>query len=160
LGFAAFEDMKYALAIFAHPTNGLSPIGGLVAITLGRDALGPFEHPVFTSLIAAVLFTATRNGRFRITPRVVGAYLLVAIAHGLIDAPYAIFTATLNNRAATIGLALLIAIAVLLTTGITWLRYSRRLRREDDAAYASASPVGSGAVGSSSLAPPTGSPFQ
>jgi RsiW-degrading membrane proteinase PrsW (M82 family) len=86
LGFAAFEDMKYAVTLFAHPTAGFSPIGALVTVSLGRDVLGPFEHPVFTALIAAALFAATRNGRFRITPRVLGVYVLVAIGHGLIDA--------------------------------------------------------------------------
>ena len=160
LGFAAFEDMKYALSLFDYPTNGLSPIGGLVTITLGRDAVGPFEHPVFSALLAAALFAATRNGRFRITPRVIGVYLFVAIAHGLVDAPYSIFLATLHNRAVSVALALLIAAAAVITADIIWLRYARRLRREDEAAYASAPPVGSGAVGSSSAPPPTGSPSQ
>ena len=160
LGFAAFEDMKYALTYFDHPQNGLSPIGSLVGITLGRDAIGPFEHPVFSALLAAALFAATRNGRFRITPRVIGVYLLVAIAHSLVDAPYSIFLAALHSPAGSVAPALLIAGAAVLTTDIIWLRYARRLRREDEAAYASAPPVGSGAVGSSSASPPTGSPFQ
>jgi protease PrsW len=160
LGFAAFEDMKYAVTFFDHPQPGFSPVGSLITITLGRDALGPFEHPVFTALVAAALFAATLNGRFRLTPRVIGVYLLVALAHGLVDAPYSIFLALLHNRTGSIGLAFLVAVGAVLTLDIVWLRYARRLRREDDAAYASASPVGSMAVRSSSASPPTGSPFQ
>jgi RsiW-degrading membrane proteinase PrsW (M82 family) len=160
LGFAAFEDMKYAVTFFDHPQPGFSPIGSLLTITLGRDAIGPFEHPVFTALIAAALFAATRGGRFRLTPRVVVVYLLVALAHALVDAPYSIFLAVLHSRTGSAALAFLVAAGAVVTADIFWLRHARRLRREDDAAYASASPVGSTAVGSSSASPPTGSPFQ
>ena len=130
LGFAAFEDMKYALAYFDHPMAPFNPIGGLITVTLGRDAIGPFEHPIFTSLLAAVLFAATRNGRFRITPTVAGVYLLIAAGHGLIDSSPILFNYALHNRVGAEGLGILVVVVVSLTASLFWLRYSRRLKAE------------------------------
>jgi RsiW-degrading membrane proteinase PrsW (M82 family) len=164
LGFAAFEDMRYAVASLSGPVFGHSGLQAVIAATFGRDLFGPFEHPVLTALFAAGLFAATRNGRYRITLKVVGIYLGVAAAHGLIDSlPGLVFLGIPKVETATLiggGLSVL----VILGTDIIWLIYSRRLRRaalaEEAGDYASASPVGSIAVGSSSDSPPTGSPFQ
>jgi RsiW-degrading membrane proteinase PrsW (M82 family) len=130
LGFAAFEDMKYALAIFNQPIYPHNPVGSLVVVTLGRDAIGPFEHPIFSALLAAALFSATRAGRFRITPMVVGVYLLVSAGHGLIDSAGTLLFDVLHNRAAASALDFLVSILVALTGSIIWFRYSRRLKRE------------------------------
>ena len=130
LGFAAFEDMKYALAIFNQPIYPHNPVGSLLVVTLGRDAIGPFEHPIFTALLAAALFAATRNGRFRITPKLIGVYLLISAGHGLIDSADTFLFDALHNRSVAIALALLVGLLVALTASIIWFRYSRRLKRE------------------------------
>ena len=114
LGFAAFEDMKYALAAFDQPIYHGNPVGSLLVVTLGRDAIGAFEHPVFSALLAAALFAATRNGRFRITLRLIGVYLLVSAAHGLIDTADTLLFYALHSRPASAALALLVDILIAL----------------------------------------------
>jgi RsiW-degrading membrane proteinase PrsW (M82 family) len=131
LGFAAFEDMKYAAASISDPLFGHNGLGSVIGVTFGRDLFGPFEHPVLTALFAAGLFAATRNGRYRITLAVVGVYLGVAAIHGLIDSlPALIALLTGSGSTATGQLpGALLSIAVIIGLDIVWLVYSRRLRR-------------------------------
>jgi protease PrsW len=86
-GFAAFENIEYARetwneAFAAHH----AALGDEIWVVVERDVIGVFAHPLFTALLAAALFAAVRNGRFRITWRVILAYLGVAFAHGIYDA--------------------------------------------------------------------------
>jgi hypothetical protein len=50
-----------------------------------RGVLAPVGHGVWTAIVGGVLFGASRNGRFRLTAGVVGAYVLVSLLHGLWD---------------------------------------------------------------------------
>jgi RsiW-degrading membrane proteinase PrsW (M82 family) len=130
LGFAAFEDMRYAF----ESISGLSGNGRLTAVletTLVRDAIGPLEHPIMSALLAAALFAATRNGRFRITPTVIAVYVVISAVHGLIDSVPAIIDEALDRDgiplgAAALGFAADLVLAVAL--GVVWLVYTRRLR--------------------------------
>jgi RsiW-degrading membrane proteinase PrsW (M82 family) len=82
-GFAALESSGYALvALFTK--NGLS-LEQLVYTEVIRGVLAPVGHGLWTGILGAVLFGASRNGRLRITARVVGAYLLVSLLHALWD---------------------------------------------------------------------------
>ncbi|HEX4443612.1 MAG TPA: PrsW family glutamic-type intramembrane protease [Galbitalea sp.] len=163
LGFAAFEDMRYASAILGQPSSFHSPLTSVIVLTFGRDLLGPLEHPIMTTLLAAALFAATRQGKFRITGKVVLVYLGVAAVHGLIDTSPDLFGLALPAETAA-GLGLAIGILLALALGVVWLVYSRRVRDRmlagEAAELQSASPVGSTASGSFNSAPPTGSPSQ
>jgi RsiW-degrading membrane proteinase PrsW (M82 family) len=128
LGFAAFEDMRYAWASIAGNLNGHDPLAALLGVTFGRDVIGPFEHPVMTALLAAALFAATRDGRWRITGRVVLVYLGVAAVHGLIDTSPDLLALVLPPPSAA-ALGLLAGVLVALGSSTIWLVYSRRLKR-------------------------------
>ena len=139
LGFAAFEDMRYAWASIANTANVHDPLGALFRMTFGRDVIGPFEHPVITALLAAALFAASRHGRWRITGRVVLVYLGVAAAHGLIDTSPDLFALAIPRASAA---ALGVPVAVLIALGLStiWLVYSRRLKRRMLAEEAAVAP--------------------
>ncbi len=126
-GFSAFENMDYLQLAndLGHPHNTLFQV---IVTMLIRETTGPFLHPMFTALLAAALFAASRNGRFRLTLGVVGAYLGVAAAHGLYDSAGTISSAIARNPLAAGGLAFLIAVLVMLGTGFVWLHVARRAR--------------------------------
>jgi RsiW-degrading membrane proteinase PrsW (M82 family) len=130
LGFAAFEDMRYASEALADGVAGRSPLLSVLGVTFGRDVIGPLEHPVMTALLAAALFAASRNGRFRITGTVILVYLGVAAAHGLIDTAPDLIALGLRNSLLTAGLGGLAGILVAVGLGVVWLVYSKRLKRQ------------------------------
>jgi RsiW-degrading membrane proteinase PrsW (M82 family) len=137
LGFAAFEDMRYAFeSIIGVPEPGR--LGQVLEVTLTRNVIGPLEHPIMSALIAAALFAASRNGRFRITPVVVGVYLVISAVHGLIDTlPQFVVGGLVRDGAPQLlvyilGLAPDVVLALLL--GVVWLVYTRRLRARTRAA--------------------------
>jgi RsiW-degrading membrane proteinase PrsW (M82 family) len=128
LGFAAFEDMRYAAGSLTGILPVHSPLTTVILVTFGRDAIGPFEHPVMTALLGAALFAASRNGRFRITGSVVLVYLGVAFAHGLIDTSPDLLALVVSPATAA-GLGVIAGILIAIVLGIIWLVYSRRLKR-------------------------------
>jgi RsiW-degrading membrane proteinase PrsW (M82 family) len=129
LGFAAFEDMRYASASITDTLAGHNQLLSLFGVTFGRDLIGPLEHPVMTALLAAALFAAARNGRFRITGRVVLVYLAVAAAHGLVDSSPDLLALVIPNVAVAAALGAGVGVLIAIALGIIWLVYSRRLRR-------------------------------
>jgi RsiW-degrading membrane proteinase PrsW (M82 family) len=82
-GFAAFETMGYAFTSMIT-LQGLS-VRALVETELLRGVLAPFGHGLWTAILGGVLFGAARQGGFRYTKAVLGAYLWVSILHGLWD---------------------------------------------------------------------------
>ncbi|MGW3468853.1 PrsW family intramembrane metalloprotease [Saccharopolyspora sp. NPDC000995] len=87
-GFAAFESAGYAF-------NALITIHGLslwqvVETEILRGVLAPVGHGLWTAILGGALFAATRNGRWRITGRVVLAYLGVVVLHSLWDSMHGI----------------------------------------------------------------------
>ena len=131
LGFAAFEDLRYAAASLVDPPIAHNALASVISVTFGRDLFGPFEHPVLTALFAAALFAATSNGRYRITLTVVGVYLGVAAVHGLIDSlPDLLALGNPGGSKAAAQLpGLALSLLVILGIDIVWLVYSRRLKR-------------------------------
>jgi protease PrsW len=83
-GFAAFESAGYAF------TAALSP-GGLNLVSLLqteviRALLTPLGHVLWTAVLGAAIFAASRDGRrYRYTWVVVAAYVGVSVLHGLWD---------------------------------------------------------------------------
>ncbi len=82
MGFAALESTGYAFTAFLRSQGSVSVT---VAVTLLRGILSPLGHGTWTAILAAVLFRESRAGRFRLNTKVLGAYLTVAILHGLWD---------------------------------------------------------------------------
>jgi RsiW-degrading membrane proteinase PrsW (M82 family) len=87
-GFAAFESAGYAFtALFS--VDGLS-LTQLVQTEVLRGLLAPVGHGLWTAILGGVLFAASRPEHFRITAKVVLAYLGVSILHGLWDSMHSI----------------------------------------------------------------------
>jgi RsiW-degrading membrane proteinase PrsW (M82 family) len=82
MGFAALESTGYAFTAFLVSRGSLSDT---VAITLLRGVLSPVGHGTWTALLASVLFREGAAASFRLNRKVVGAYLLVVVLHGLWD---------------------------------------------------------------------------
>jgi RsiW-degrading membrane proteinase PrsW (M82 family) len=129
LGFAAFEDMRYASGALADTLVGHSQLLSITSVTYGRDLIGPLEHPVMTALLASVVFAATKNGRYRITWRVVLVYLAISIAHGLIDALPDLLLPIVRSNSVASALGVVGGILIAVAGGIVWLVYSRSLKR-------------------------------
>jgi RsiW-degrading membrane proteinase PrsW (M82 family)/L-amino acid N-acyltransferase YncA len=126
-GFAAFEDVNYNRDVWnvaaGHLQSAFLPE---LANVLERDIIGIFGHPLYTALLAAAVFAGTRNGRFRLTLRIVLVYLGVAAAHGLYDLTEPlVFRATFSNGASEFAFW---AVAVILAVvfALIWRRVSRR----------------------------------
>jgi RsiW-degrading membrane proteinase PrsW (M82 family) len=86
-GFAAFESSGYALNALVVNQGGeyqLS-LSSLVYTELIRGVLAPVGHGLWTAILGGVLFSASRGSHLRITGKVIGAYLLVALLHALYD---------------------------------------------------------------------------
>lgn len=153
-GFSGFENLEYGLAAISghHNPNILR----LVGVVLAREASGPFAHPLWTSLLAAAVFTAWRGRRVRITWRVVGAYGLVASAHSLWDAATPAWFAIFGDRAVASGVGFA---AVLLLSGggaLVWWRVFRRANRQ--APIVATAPAGTPPLDSAAASAPTDRP--
>jgi RsiW-degrading membrane proteinase PrsW (M82 family) len=94
MGFAAFESTGYAFTSFLASGGSLSQT---VFVTLLRGILSPVGHGTWTAILASVLFLESRDGRFRITLRLIGTYLLVSLLHGLWDGLPQLITAYLGS---------------------------------------------------------------
>ncbi|GHO87765.1 PrsW family intramembrane metalloprotease [Dictyobacter formicarum] len=82
MGFAAFESTGYAFTAFLL-SNG--HISASVLETIIRGILAPFGHGVWTAILGSVLFHESLPHRFRLTWKVVLAYLFVSLLHGSWD---------------------------------------------------------------------------
>jgi protease PrsW len=93
LGFAALESTGYAFTVFLTAfAKGLRPhapttfpLFATISVTALRSLLTPFGHGVWTAILSAVLFRESRPDAFRVTGKVVLAYLVVSLLHGLWD---------------------------------------------------------------------------
>jgi len=116
MGFAALESAGYAFTAFVTSRGSLSMV---VAVTLLRGVLAPLGHGTWTAILGGALFRESRNGRYHITPIVVGAYLLVVLLHGLWDAIPGVMAARLvTPLAILLGEGLVGAIGLLILGGM------------------------------------------
>jgi ribosomal protein S18 acetylase RimI-like enzyme len=130
-GFAAIEDVQYARqawnAAYADHVAALPPE---IFTVVSRGVIGIFGHPLFTALLAAALFAAVRNGRFRVTWRVILVYLGVAFAHGLFDLTGdLVYRLTFSNLLAQVAFYF-VAIAEAVILSLIWRSVSRRANRQ------------------------------
>ncbi len=121
-GFAAFESTSYAVGAFVHSGGTLSV--RVVRILL-RGLIAPIGHATWTGLLAGVCFRETRDGRFRLTRPVLGAYLGVAILHGFWDGLLHLYLSGIVLSFGFVGLSVL-------SVGAFWWRWqtAQHLGRE------------------------------
>jgi RsiW-degrading membrane proteinase PrsW (M82 family) len=83
-GFAAFESAGYAFNA-ALGNQGIDLLS-LLQTEAVRSVLTPLGHVLWTAVLGAAIFAASRDGRrYRFTIGVVLTYVLVAVLHGLWD---------------------------------------------------------------------------
>lgn len=129
LGFSVIENLGYLQEAFARGQENGTGVGLFLATAVGRELTGPFLHPVFTALLAAAVFAATRDGRFRLTGRIVLAYLAVAAAHGVFNGATWLAQHLPGPDAARGGALLLFELVFVLCSGLAWLLIARRIHR-------------------------------
>jgi RsiW-degrading membrane proteinase PrsW (M82 family) len=84
-GFAAFESAGYAFNA-TITSQGLNLVA-LLQTEVIRAVLTPLGHVLWTALLGAAIFAASRDGvRYRLTFGVVAVFVGVSILHGLWDA--------------------------------------------------------------------------
>ncbi len=122
MGFAALESNGYAFSAFLRSNGSLS---ATVGVTLLRGIFSPLGHGTWTAILAGVLFRESREGRFRLTRAVVGAYLSVVILHGLWDAvPTVLSGFTAPGIDVFVGQVLVGIVGV----ALLWLRWREGVR--------------------------------
>lgn len=82
MGFAALESMGYTFTEFLTSQGSLSATVGTMLL---RGILSPFGHGTWTGILASVLFQESSGTTYRITRRVIRAYLFVVLLHALWD---------------------------------------------------------------------------
>lgn len=94
MGFAAFESNGYAFVTFLENGGSLT---AMVGVTLLRGLLSPIGHGTWTAILASVLFRERKDGMFAINRKVIGAYFLVSVLHGLWDGLPGLIAALLSS---------------------------------------------------------------
>ncbi len=126
MGFAALESMGYAFNAFMSSGGSLT---ATVMVTLMRGIMAPIGHGTWTAILVGVLFRESGEKHFRINRKVIGAFLTVAVLHGLWDGLPG-FVATVLNP----GVDVLVAQTVVGGLGllILWMhwREANRLQKE------------------------------
>jgi RsiW-degrading membrane proteinase PrsW (M82 family) len=82
MGFAALESNGYAFSALINSGGSLS---ATVFVTLLRGILSPLGHGTWTAILASVLFREGKETRFRLNWKVLAAYFVVVVLHGLWD---------------------------------------------------------------------------
>jgi len=112
MGFAALESSGYAFTMFLRSGGSLSYT---VYITLLRGILAPLGHGTWTAILAGVLLRESAPRKFRLSLRAIGAYITVAVLHGLWDGiPSVIEMFTSSGKAIFIGEGIIGAIGIAL----------------------------------------------
>lgn len=135
-GFATLETTFYAMD--GMLSGARTVLAQLVATEIFRALLAPFLHITWTAILGGTIFAASRGSAFRITPAVLGTYLLVAALHGLWDGGIPdIARAVVQRNSEGVAALSMLAItlggwALVLVVGIFTLRAAaRRARREE-----------------------------
>jgi protease PrsW len=127
MGFAALESTGYAFTSFLQSGGSLSLT---VGVTLLRGILSPVGHGTWTAILAGVLFRESRQGHFRLTRAVIGAYLTVVVLHGLWDGLPGFLANFMSS-----GTDIFLAQALVGATGLflLWRRWREATRLQDAA---------------------------
>jgi protease PrsW len=124
MGFAALESSGYVFTAFVASGGSLSDA---VLTTLLRGLLSPVGHGTWTAILASVLFREGAPNHFRINAAVIGAYLTVAVLHGLWDGLPQLVAAVTGA-----GLDVLLAQGAIGLAGlvILWFRWREAVHRQ------------------------------
>jgi RsiW-degrading membrane proteinase PrsW (M82 family) len=145
IGFAILETTYYVWEAFG--TGAPSPLVAAADVALRRGLFSPLMHPLWSALLGAAIFSAaSKTGHYRLTLGVIGAYLGVAVLHGLWDASGSLVEIATGSAIAG-GLATWGSMLVVgLVGGFVWRHVARRSRAALEApAEAPASVPASGA---------------
>lgn len=123
MGFAALESSGYVFTAFVESGGSLSD---LVVVTLLRGLLSPVGHGTWTAILASVLFREGAPNKFRINGAVIGAYISVAVLHGLWDGLPAVISALTGSGVDVLVSQGLVGLAGLI---ILWFRFREAIRR-------------------------------
>jgi protease PrsW len=124
MGFAALESTGYVFTAFVESGGSLS---ALVVVTLLRGLLAPVGHGTWTAILASVLFREGTAATFRLNRAVLGAYLLVAVLHGLWDGLPQVVGAITGQGVDVLVTQVAIGLAGLV---ILWVRWREAVRRQ------------------------------
>jgi RsiW-degrading membrane proteinase PrsW (M82 family) len=124
MGFAALESTGYAFSAFLRSGGSLSIV---VFVTLLRGLLSPLGHGTWTAILAGVLFRESGPKHFRFNLKVLGAFLTVAILHGLWDGLPGLITAFVSS-----GVDVIIGESIVAGVGLflLWRRWREAKRRQ------------------------------
>jgi len=145
--FYALDGMQFSAGARLHTDAG-AVLAQLIVTEVFRGLLAPFLHITWTAILGGVIFSASRGATFRVTPAVVGTYLVVAALHGLWDGGIPDIARAVAGATSAGGLAVssLLAVtlggwALVLILGLRMLRAaSRRARRQEITQPSSLSP--------------------
>lgn len=130
-GFSVIENLDYLQTAWAL---GLGHHNGLQMLTITaieREIIGPFAHPMYTALLAAVIFASQGRPAFKRARVIVGAFLAVAAVHGLFDTAISLTTALVGRTGGAL-LALLVWGILLAGTIVVWKTVAARSRLTAD----------------------------
>jgi protease PrsW len=134
MGFAGLESMGYTFVAFVSSRGSIS---AAVGVTLLRGILSPLGHGTWTAILASVLFRESRPGHYRINLKVIGAYLMVVLFHGLWDSVPPLLAAVTPSGVATfVGEAIVGAMGLF----VLWRRW-REAKRLSAVELAAGEPV-------------------
>jgi RsiW-degrading membrane proteinase PrsW (M82 family) len=122
MGFSALESMGYTFTEFIVSQGNLS---ATVWIMLIRGILSLFGHGTWTAILASVLFQESTGTRYRVTWRVILAYLGVALLHALWDGLPSVIEQFFSSNLAVIISQVTVGILGLV---ILWFRWRRAIR--------------------------------
>jgi RsiW-degrading membrane proteinase PrsW (M82 family) len=124
MGFAALESMGYTFTEFLTSQGSLS---ATVITMLVRGIMSPFGHGTWTAILASVLFQESPGTHYRLTWRVLLAFVGVVLLHALWDGLSSIIGQIFNT-----SLAVLIAQTVVGIPGfiILWRRWHRARKQQ------------------------------
>jgi RsiW-degrading membrane proteinase PrsW (M82 family) len=145
IGFAILETTYYIWEAFG--TGAPSPLVAAADVALRRGLLSPLMHPLWSALLGAAIFhAASKTGHYRLTLGVVGAYLGVAVLHGLWDSSGSLVEIATGSAVAGALATWGSLIVVALVGGFVWRHVARRSRAALEAtAEEAGSPPASGA---------------
>ena len=133
MGFAALESTGYAFTAFLVSGGSLS---AAVGVSLLRGFLAPFGHGTWTAIFASVLFRESAPGHYHINRKVIGAYLLVAILHGLWDGLPGFISLFITGGPDIVIAELLVAVTSLIILAVRWRDAIRREQKVPEQAPA------------------------
>ncbi|BDI23712.1 PrsW family glutamic-type intramembrane protease [Herbiconiux sp. L3-i23] len=128
-GFAGFETLGYIIwePIRTGQFDGGHPTQLEAFVSLLRGVIAPIGHPLWTALLVAAIFAAAaaHNNRYRFTLGVLGAYLAVALVHGLNDVGQTFVEEALGNGTLTNWAGDVYSVVLAIPVVLVWRHIAR-----------------------------------